>query len=203
MVEKPSWGGSEQLIYARGPSLLVTGVTTLRVTRRKGDLLRVAVRIALRRSQLQIPGLSHQVVPEAVMRLLVHEAEAGLFVDAPGGMQHVVGPQREPAVAALAGEAPAFAYKALADPEPARPGLDQEQTQLRDRLRFLDAKHPPHVLTVQLRDPAALPLRVVLADELGHDVSDQGLEMRVPTLLLGVQRAVARDGRAHRARGLR
>src|SRR5437879_7813544 len=197
MVEKPLWGGSEQLIYARGPSLLVTGVTTLRVTRRKGDLWRVAVRVAARRSQVEIPGLSHQVVPEAVVRLLVHEAKARLFVDASGGMQHVVGPQREPAVAGLAGEAHAFAYKALADPEPARPGLDQEQAQLRDRLRFLDAKHRPHVLTVQLRDPAALPLGVVLADELGHDVSDQGLEVRLPPVLLGVQRAVALDDPAH------
>ena len=52
-----------------------------------------------RRSQGQLPGLAHQVVPEAVVRLLVHQPEAGLLVDAPRGAQHVVGPQRDRAVA--------------------------------------------------------------------------------------------------------
>src|SRR2546426_12018718 len=71
-------GGFGTLIYNRGPPVQVTGVTSLRVTRRAVDLLWVAVRVALRRSQVQIPGLAHQVVPEAVMRLFMHQAEAGL-----------------------------------------------------------------------------------------------------------------------------
>src|SRR3989442_15394531 len=88
MVEKPSWGGSEQLIYARGPSLLVTGVTTLRVTRRKGDLWRVAARGAARRAQVEIPRLSHHGVPQAVVRLPLPQAEARLFVKWPRGTRH-------------------------------------------------------------------------------------------------------------------
>src|SRR2546427_8137100 len=133
------------------------------------------------------------------MRLFVHQAEAGLLVDAPGGMQHVVCPQRELAVADLAGEAHALLHEAFADAEAARPGLDEEQTQPGDRLRFLDAKHRPHVLTVQLRDPAALPLRVVVTDELGDDVRDQRLELLAPAVFPGVQHAVALNHPAHRS----
>src|SRR2546422_11714661 len=116
------------------------------------------------------------------MRLFLRQVEAGLFVDAAGGMQHVVGPQREPAVARLAGEAHAFRHEALPDTEPARPGLDEEQAQLGDRLRFLDAKHRPYVLTVQLRDPAALPLEVIVAYELGADVRDMCIDVLAPGL---------------------
>src|SRR3989442_9806234 len=87
MVEKPSWGGSEQLIYARGPSLLVTGVTTLRVTRRKGDLWRVAARVPARRSPVEIPGLSPPRLPGAVLWLLARKAAAGVFLDLPPGRQ--------------------------------------------------------------------------------------------------------------------
>src|SRR5881397_1256872 len=161
-----------------------------------------ATRVAARRSQVQIPGLPHQVVTEAVMRLFVHQAEAGLFVDAPGGMQHVVCPQRELAVADLAGEAHAFLHEALADAEPPRPGLYEEQTQLGNRLRLLDAKHRPHVLPVQLRDPAALPLAVVVTDELGDDIGDQRLELLPPAVFPGIQRPVALYDPAHVARSM-
>src|SRR5688572_1417423 len=45
-----------------------------------------------RSAQVQLPGLAHQVVPEAVVPVLFHQAEAGSLVDATGGMEHVVGP---------------------------------------------------------------------------------------------------------------
>ena len=136
------------------------------------------------------------------MRLFAHQAEAGLLVDAPRGMQHVVGPQRELTVADLACEAHAFLHEALADAEPPRPGLDEEQAQLGDRLRLLDAKHRPHVLPVQLRDPAALPLAVVVTDELGDDIGDQRLELLPPAVFPGIQRPVALYDPAHVARSM-
>src|SRR5712691_1933800 len=190
-------GGSRASIYAPGPPALVTGVTRLRVRRPAADRSQAATRVAARRSQVEIPGLPHQVGTEAAMRLFVHQAEAGLFVDTPGRLQHVVRPQGELAVADLAGEAHALLHEAFADAEAARPGLDEEQTQPGDRLRFLDAKHRAHVLTVQLRDPAALPLRVVVADELGDDVRDQRLELLAPAVFPGVQRAVALNDPPH------
>src|SRR5438093_7733541 len=46
-----------------------------------------------RGSQLELPGLADQVVAEAVMRLLLDQPIAGLFVEVPGGMEHTVRPE--------------------------------------------------------------------------------------------------------------
>src|SRR5215217_1711032 len=55
---------------------------------------RNGVRLRARESQHQLPGLSYQIMPEAMMRLLVDEPEAHRFVDAAGGVKHVIRPQR-------------------------------------------------------------------------------------------------------------
>src|SRR5260370_66996 len=140
------------------------------------------------------------VVAEAPVRLLVDQAEAGGLVDAPGGAQHAVGPQRELPVAGVPREAHALVHEARADAEPARLRLDQQQPQLGDGLRVLDEEHGADDLAVLLRDPAALPPRVVVLDERRHDARDQRLEALVPAVLLRVQRAVAVDEPAHVAR---
>jgi hypothetical protein len=45
--------------------------------------------------QHQLPGLAYQITPKAMVRHLVNEPEAHPFVDAAGGVQHVIRPQRD------------------------------------------------------------------------------------------------------------
>ena len=47
-------------------------------------------------SELQLPVLAHEVVPEAPVGLRLYEPEARRRVDAPGRVEHVVGPERQP-----------------------------------------------------------------------------------------------------------
>jgi hypothetical protein len=46
-------------------------------------------------SQHQLPGLAYQIMPKAMVRLLVNQLKAHPFVDPTGGVQHVVRPQRD------------------------------------------------------------------------------------------------------------
>src|SRR5262245_48102351 len=154
-------------------------------------------RSAARASQLELPGFTHEIVPEAVVRLLVHQAKPGLLVDLPGGEQDAVGPERELAVAALPREPDALGHEPGADAEAAGAGLDQQQAQPGDGLRPPDHEHRADGLGVLLRDPAALPLRLVVLDELGHDGGHQRLEALVPSVFLGVERAVPAHHPAH------
>src|SRR5262245_15126157 len=93
------------------------------------------------RLQLQLPVLSHQIVAEAVMRLLLDQPEPGLFVDMAGGMKEAVRPQHDLLVPGLPGETHAFADQALADAHTPRARLDQQQAQLGHSLRFFDKKY--------------------------------------------------------------
>src|SRR4029077_17977512 len=82
--------------------------------------------------QRQFPKLADQVLTKASVRLLLDQAEAGGFVDAAGGYQHVVGPQRQFAVAGAAGKPDAFGHQTAPDAETAGAGFDIEQAQLAD-----------------------------------------------------------------------
>src|SRR5216683_7648923 len=117
-----------------------------------------------------------------------------------GGDQHIVGPQRDLAIAPLAGEADALGDEPAADPEPARPGLDIEQAQFGDLLALLDEQHRTGDRTLALGDPAALARGVEILDEPGGDPRDQRLEGRIEAVLLGLEGAVAVDDPAHVAR---
>src|SRR3989442_407911 len=78
--------GSPTTIYRPEPPALVTRVTRRRVTRPVVDQSWAATQAAAGRSQIQIPGLPHQVVTEAVMRLFAHQAEAASQLRSrPGG----------------------------------------------------------------------------------------------------------------------
>src|SRR3546814_6493506 len=78
--------------------------------------------------EVQIPGLADQIVAEAVMALLVDQHEARLLVDAPRGVEHVVGPERDLPVAGAAREADALLDQPPADAEPARGRSSEEHT---------------------------------------------------------------------------
>src|SRR4030095_9729437 len=81
-------------------------------------------------SELQVPGLPDQVVAEAVMALLVHEAIARALVDAPRGHEDAIGPERNLPVARLAREALALGDEARADAEAARWRLHEQEHRL-------------------------------------------------------------------------
>src|SRR6185295_19114385 len=110
-------------------------------------------------AQPKLPRLRHEVAPEAMVRLGRDELEAGLLVEVPRGDEDVVRPQRDAIVAGLAGETDALGDQATADPQAARPRLDEEEAQLRDAVRVADQEHRADVLSVALGDPAALAAR--------------------------------------------
>src|SRR5262249_13723871 len=97
---------------------------------------------------------------EAMMRLLFDEPEAGFFIDMPGGVEHAVRPQRDLFVSRLPGEPYALIDQPFADAHPARARLNQQQAQLRHRLRLFDEEHGADDLAAAFGDPAPLALRV-------------------------------------------
>jgi hypothetical protein len=56
-------------------------------------------------------------LPEAVVLFLVNQTKAGRLIDAAGGDQHVVRPQRDLAITGSPREANAFADKTAPNPE--------------------------------------------------------------------------------------
>jgi hypothetical protein len=102
-------------------------------------------------------------------------------------------------VAGPPGEARTLVDQTRADPEPPRRRLDEQQAQPGDAvaLEVPYQEHRAHVLgtvrAVAFGDPAALALRLVVLDVVGHDARHERFEALVPPVLIGVERAVARD----------
>src|SRR5918995_1803801 len=86
---------------------------------------------------------------------------------------------------------------AAADAKPAYFRLDEEKSQLGDLLRLSDEEHTTDDLAIPLGDPTTLKFRVVLPDELRHDLRHERLEPLIPAILSGVEDAVAVDDPAH------
>src|SRR5260370_38263064 len=121
---------------------------------------------------VQVPGCYCQVISKVVVPLFAGQAEAGLFVDVPGGMEDALRPERNLSIACLPGKAHTFTHQAGADAQPPRRRLNQQQAQLGDGLRLFDQKDGACDLSIFLGDPAALPFGVVMLNELGDDASD-------------------------------
>src|ERR1700737_840562 len=144
----------------------------------------------LRRSrQRQFPELPDKVAPEAAVWLLTHQAKGGGLVDMAGSAQHVVGPQRDLAIAPLAGKADALGDEPAADPEPPRRGLDIEQTQFGLLVALFDEEYGTGDRTLALGDPAALAVGVEILDERRRDPRAQRLEGLVEAVFLGFARS--------------
>src|SRR5262249_23127168 len=149
------------------------------------------------RLKLELPGLPHQIDPEAVVRFFVDEPIAGPLVDASRRFEHAVGPEDDLVIPGLARELGAFVHQSRSDPESARRGLDQQQPQLGDSLRLLDQKYGAEDFAISLRYPAAFSFGVMVLEKLGHDFRDQRFELFVPAVLLGIQRAMPVDDPSH------
>jgi len=104
-----------------------------------------------------------------------------------GGGQHLVGPQRDRAIAGPAGEANTFVRQPRAKPAPARHRIDQQQAEPRDGVGILDQKHRADVPAIHFGDPAALACRIVFGGEVGNDLRAHALEVLCPAIFPGVE----------------
>src|ERR1051326_1564531 len=134
------------------------------------------------------------------VRLLVNQPVSTRLVNSTGAPQHAIGPQDNFPVTRLPSETRAFADQTAADAQTARFGFDQQQSQLSHGLGLLDQNHAADDLALPLRYPAVFFLGIEAADEFGHDVRDQRLELFVPAILLGIQNTVAVNDPAHVSR---
>src|SRR5262245_53906927 len=114
-------------------------------------------------AQLQLPRLADEPFPEGIVALLLDELKAHPLIDAAGGGEHALGPERDLAVARLARKAQRLLDQSGADAEPARLGLDQEEAQPRDLLCVPHQQNRSDILALALGDPAALALAIVVA----------------------------------------
>ena len=96
--------------------------------------------------KLQLPRLAHQIVPEAVVLLLLHELEPHPLVDPSRRVQDVVGPQRHPAVPGFPGESQALVHQLGPYAVPSRPRFDEQQPQPSDLIRLLHQEDRPRRL---------------------------------------------------------
>src|SRR5260370_13785839 len=68
---------------------------------------------------------------------------------------------------------------------------------------MLHEKDVPHVLTINLSNPAALPARIEVRNKLIDDASNQRLEGLVPSILLRIPNTLAMDDPSHIANPMR
>jgi AcrR family transcriptional regulator len=129
------------------------------------------------------------------MRFLVGEGEATVEVDAPGGLEGMVGPETHVVIAGLTGEVQAGVDQAPAKVVPAAVGMDKQDPQPGDRrvLGVGNQEDAADTATVQLSDPRGLPVGVVGGGIVGDDPRDQRLELGVPAELGVVDLAVGLD----------
>jgi hypothetical protein len=93
--------------------------------------------------EFEVPSFSNQIKAEAMVRFAVDELKTGVFVDAPGGIEMALRPERDFLVAGFAREANAFVHQAAADAEAARAGLDVKEAEL--DLDFFTRKTEPAI----------------------------------------------------------
>ena len=115
-------------------------------------------------SEHEPPGLRDLPRAEHLGRPLRRDQlEAAALVDAAGGLELALRPERQLAVADGAGEADALLDQLRADLQAARRGVDDQEAQLCDAVARVDAEDRADGLAVEGRDPAALARRVVAA----------------------------------------
>src|SRR5258705_7819907 len=108
----------------------------------------------------------------------------------PRRLQLALRPQHHLLVSNLSGEAYALRHQASTNAQTACRGFYQQQAELRNRSRFLHQEDGSYDLAILLRDPAALPLRNEILDELGGDFCDQRLEALVIPVFLRIEDAM-------------
>jgi AcrR family transcriptional regulator len=129
------------------------------------------------------------------MRFLVGEGEAAVEVDAPGGLEGMVGPEAHVVIAGVAGELQTGVDQAPAKVVAAAVGMDKQDPEPGDGwvLSVGDQEDAADTAAVQLSDPRGLPVGIVGGGIVGDDPCDQRLELGVPAELGVVDLAVGLD----------
>lgn len=143
--------------------------------------------------ELQFVDLADEVGTEAVVRLLLDEAEPGSEVDASRSDQHVVGPQDHPLVARLECGVDAPADQLRAEPLATGARIGEQQAKLSGFFVLGAAEHAADASTFHHCDPRRLPARLGaggVGGVLGDDASDERLEGGVPTELFEIELSV-------------
>ncbi len=143
--------------------------------------------------KLQIPVFADNGFAEAHALLAAGEREARFLIDVPRRGEHAVRPQRHFLVAGAAGKAGAFIDQPRPEPKPARLRIDDQQSDAGNIGRVGDQKNAADIFAVQLGDPAAFALRIVLVGKIGDDLRADAFERFDPAVFLRVKFGVALD----------
>src|SRR5579884_552659 len=135
-----------------------------------------------------------------MMWLLSHQLETGLLVDVASRDKNAVGPEHHLLIPPAARETDALLDEARAQPQATGSGFDEQEPEFRDRFAALYDKDGANNFSIHLRDPAAFSFRIVIIDEIRHDLGDKRLKMLVPAILLRVEDAMPVGNPAHVSR---
>src|SRR3954471_13785724 len=147
--------------------------------------------------KIALPGFADEIDAERVMRLFGDPFESGLGVNAARRQKIALRPQRHAPISGLSRKAQAFVDEALAQAQPARLRIDDEQTELRDLVGLLHHEDRADALAVLLGNPAALLPGIEVLDELCGDPGDQRLVAGVPAVFLRIERGIRGCDPAH------
>src|SRR5690349_20902038 len=137
------------------------------------------------------------------MSLFGDKPEAGLLIDGTGGVEEVVGPERNLPVSLAAGEGDALVDELPAETETAGGPVDIEQAELCNAIATIGDQHRAQIDAAALGDPAIFHLGIETGEELAGDVGDQPLEAQVPAIFLGIETSLALDDPADIAGAMR
>src|SRR5215210_9016180 len=112
-----------------------------------------------------------------MMRLLRGEGKSGALINRTRRGQIALRPQGHGRISCGFGEAQAFLDQAPAKLQSAGARIDDQQAKFGDRLGLAHNEYRADAFALELRDPAALALRVEILDELGSNLTDQRLEL--------------------------
>ena len=128
--------------------------------------------------EVEVPGLGHEVEAEASVPSSRPRAGSRLLVEAAGGAEVALRPERDLPVARLRAKRTHSSTSRAPSPSPRACGSRRSRRSWATVFDFSHEEDGAEDLAVPLRDPAPLAARVEALDELRHDLGDEGLELR-------------------------
>src|SRR5581483_539006 len=138
-------------------------------------------------SQNQFPRFLNKVMTEAMVCTLGHELEPCFSVDVSRLYKDALGPEHEFLVTTASSEANTLFDETRTQPQATCLRFDQQESEFGNCFTTLHNKNGTNDFPIHLRDPAAFSCRIVVVDEIRHDLSNKRLETLVPAILLSIQ----------------
>src|SRR4051812_9238365 len=123
--------------------------------------------------------------------------ESGLLVDAAGGKEDIVCPQRQFLILLGAGGSDALVDQATTEALATCGGFDVEQPQFCNGVGRSDDKDRADNRTVLFSDPALLVVRIEGFHQAGEDLRGENFISLVPVILLCIQKRLAMNDPAN------